>query len=90
MDKLHTVVHFSGRVQGVGFRYHTFQISKEFEVAGYVKNLLDGRVIVEAVGSKDEVNAFIAEIQDRLGVFIRETERKDGEPSKSFMSFEIR
>lgn len=90
MEKQHAVVHFSGRVQGVGFRYHTLQISKEFEVVGYVKNLLDGRVRVEAIGVAGEVDGFIAEIQDRLGIFIRETERKAGDSNQSFKGFEIR
>lgn len=90
MSKLHAVMHFSGRVQGVGFRYSARQIAREFEVVGYVKNLMDGRVLVEAAGMEDEVNAFIAEIEDRLGVFIRQTERSVGDGKHSFSDFIIR
>src|SRR5215470_10194518 len=38
---------FSGRVQGVGFRYQTLQLAKGFEVSGWVMNLPDGRVQLE-------------------------------------------
>ena len=70
----HATVHFSGRVQGVGFRYLTLQVAREFEVSGYVRNLPDGRVHLEAEGAESEVRAFIAEVQDRMSVFIRKTE----------------
>ena len=43
-DVHHETVYFTGRVQGVGFRYQSLQVSKEFDVTGYVKNLPDGRV----------------------------------------------
>ena len=45
-------VFFSGRVQGVGFRYTTMQVAKEFEVAGQVRNLTDGRVQLEVDGAR--------------------------------------
>ena len=51
-DVYHETVYFSGHVQGVGFRYSTLAVSHEFEVAGYVCNLPDGRVQVEAEGAK--------------------------------------
>ena len=40
----HHTIFFSGRVQGVGFRYATAQVARQFEVAGFVANLPDGRV----------------------------------------------
>jgi acylphosphatase len=88
-EKFHTSVYFSGRVQGVGFRYHTLQIAKEFEVSGYVRNLVDGRVHVEAEGEKPEVQGFIAEICDRLSVFIRKTESSESWRDPVFRGFTI-
>lgn len=89
MSRIHEKVHFSGRVQGVGFRFHTYQVAQEFDVAGYVQNLADGRVLLEATGEAGEVDAFIREVQDRLAVFIRSTERQTIEPAANFKGFEI-
>ncbi len=86
----HELVHFSGRVQGVGFRYATLQVAKEFDVAGYVQNLPDGRVIVEAEGSPTEVEKFIGAVQERMHGYIRKTERKSAERPPSFVGFAIR
>lgn len=56
------LVHYSGRVQGVGFRFTAVSIAREFQVGGYVKNLPDGRVQLEAEGQPDEVQRFLAAI----------------------------
>lgn len=88
-EVFHAVVHFSGRVQGVGFRYLTLQIAKEFDVSGYVKNLRDGRVVMEAEGEPDQVEAFKAEVIDRLGVFIRNVESAEAVRRPQFRGFTI-
>jgi len=56
---------FSGRVQGVGFRYSVKRIASGFEVIGWVRNLPDGRVELQAMSHDDEeLDGFIQEIQD--------------------------
>lgn len=42
-----------GRVQGVGFRYFVEQVASELNIAGYARNLDDGRVEVYAVGAPE-------------------------------------
>jgi len=68
-------VYFSGHVQGVGFRYNTVQVAREFAVAGWVKNLADGRVQLEVEGEGKEVDRLIAAVEKRMADFIRQTQR---------------
>ena len=56
-------VFYSGRVQGVGFRYSVKQIASGYEVVGSVRNLPDGRVELRAGGERVEVDAFLAAIE---------------------------
>lgn len=84
--------HYSGRVQGVGFRYSVKQIASGFEVVGWVRNLADGRVELEVTGEADEVTAFLAAIaSSHLGGYIRQTETVDfASPESGSTGFEIR
>jgi acylphosphatase len=54
---------FSGRVQGVGFRYTVYQTSEAFKVAGFVCNLPDGRVEVVAEGNEQTLSDFLNDIR---------------------------
>ena len=57
-------VFYTGRVQGVGFRYTAKRIANEFDVVGWVKNLPDGRVELQAMSpDANELNAFLEEIE---------------------------
>jgi acylphosphatase len=65
------IVHYSGRVQGVGFRATVRQIACGYEVTGTVRNLADGRVELIAEGAKAELKAFLEGIsQSELSGFI--------------------
>jgi acylphosphatase len=84
-------VFYSGRVQGVGFRYGARAAACGFEVTGFVRNLPDGRVELVAEGEEVEVQAFLAAIHDtQLGNYIRK-ENINWEPGNGeFTGFEIR
>ena len=66
-------VFYSGHVQGVGFRYTTRQIAGKFSVTGFVQNLPDRRVELVAEGTSEELTAFLAAVDERLGSHIRST-----------------
>jgi acylphosphatase len=53
---------FEGRVQGVGFRYTVKDLARGFDVRGWVKNLPDGSVELQAMGDMEELDGFIREI----------------------------
>ena len=85
----HETALFTGRVQGVGFRYATLQVAKEFEVSGSVCNLPDGRVKLEAEGAKDEVGSFIMAVEERMHGFVRKVERLSDRRAPQFQGFSI-
>ncbi len=49
----------SGRVQGVGFRWNTVREARKRGITGFVKNLSDGSVYIEAEGDRDILNDFV-------------------------------
>jgi acylphosphatase len=48
----------SGRVQGVGFRYFVQSVASRESLAGWVRNLDDGRVETAAAGDADAIERF--------------------------------
>ncbi|MBX3749487.1 MAG: acylphosphatase [Opitutaceae bacterium] len=86
----HVTIHYTGHVQGVGFRYTTLQIAKEFEVAGHVRNLPDGRVEVEVEGTREEIAAFAQAVEERMHGYIRKVEQAAARRAPRFQGFTIR
>ena len=67
---------YTGRVQGVGFRYSVKQLAAGYEVVGGVRNLPDGRVELQVSGEAEEIEAFLEAIaKGQLGSFIHQVER---------------
>lgn len=83
---------FTGRVQGVGFRYSVKQLAAGYDVTGWVRNLPDGTVEMLAAGTSTEVEAFVTAIADgHLGGYIKEARRVEGDGSvPAGRGFEIR
>ena len=57
-------VFYEGRVQGVGFRYSARRVAAGFDLAGYVRNLPDGRVELVASGDEEEVDGFLQAVRE--------------------------
>jgi len=58
-EKLRYEIRVTGRVQGVGFRWSAVKEAQNRNITGYVKNLPDGSVYIEAEGGKEQLNSFI-------------------------------
>lgn len=83
-------VYFSGRVQGVGFRYQTLQVANGYEVAGYVQNLADGRVEIEVEGESAELEAFVDAVRENMDGYIKGVEISSGQREGVMHGFGIR
>jgi len=83
-------VFFEGRVQGVGFRWTVKNLARGYDVTGWVKNLPDGRVEMQASGDGDEVDAFIEAIEEsELKSHIKKVDVSVMAPPREFRGFEI-
>lgn len=52
-------ISISGRVQGVGFRFFTYQEAQKLNLIGYVMNLDNGKVKIVACGNQIQINKLI-------------------------------
>jgi acylphosphatase len=83
-------IFYSGRVQGVGFRYTVKSTAAGFEITGTVRNLSDGRVELVAEGAREELDAFRDAIRDAgLKHFIRDETVAWNDAQDNFKGFEI-
>lgn len=82
-------VFFTGRVQGVGFRFTTCRLAKQFNVSGFVRNLPDGRVHLVVEGNRDAINGMLAAITRTMCSHIAALDQKHGEATGEYNCFEI-
>src|ERR1051325_4435467 len=84
------VVHFSGRVQGVGFRYTVKNIVLPHSIRGYVRNLPDGRVELVMEGPDSEMDEIVQAIGQKMAGFVRKVDSNTLPASGEFAGFDIR
>lgn len=71
---------YSGRVQGVGFRFTCERLATAFPVVGYVRNLPDRSVELLADGDSVAVDAFLAAVDVAMGRKIHDISVSTEEP----------
>ena len=64
MTKVGVHLIIEGRVQGVGFRFFSQRVATANNIIGYVRNLSDGNVEIEAVGESHNIIKFINSIRN--------------------------
>lgn len=90
MSSVRYDMRFTGTVQGVGFRATASAIAGKFRVDGWVRNEPDGSVRCVAEGEPDELDRFVAAVQDAMAGRIRDTRIERAEASGEFDGFTIR
>ncbi len=82
-------IFYFGHVQGVGFRFTTERFAKGINLAGWVKNLPDGRVEIMAEGEKDDIITLIEKLDARFEGSIEGKEINYLTPAGKFKNFSI-
>lgn len=80
-------VRFSGRVQGVGFRYTALEMARANGIYGWVRNCPDGSVLLLAEGEEAAVAALILGLNRHFSS--RERSDKRTVVSREFKDFTI-
>ena len=80
---------FSGRVQGVGFRYTARQIAARYGLTGFVRNLSDGTVEMFAQGRANDLAHCLRDIGESFAGYVRNTKIEDASPNTGYDEFSI-
>jgi acylphosphatase len=80
---------YSGTVQGVGFRRRALRCADGLGLAGFVRNLADGRVELVAEGPRPRVERLLAAVGGDLGALISGTDVAWSGPSGGLPPFTI-
>ena len=81
---------YSGQVQGVGFRFTVEGLASYLGIKGFVRNLADGKVEVVCEGEEENIDAFVARIDERMGAYISDRRIDHEDATDEFVSFEVR
>lgn len=90
MSQIHYKITVRGKVQGVAYRFNAQAQATRFDLNGFVKNMPNGDVYIEAEGEEESVNQFISWCQTgpRLAE-VTEVIAEQGD-LKKYSSFELR
>lgn len=80
---------FSGRVQGVGFRFTARRIAGRYGLMGFVRNLPNGTVEMFAQGNADDVDRCLRDIDEAFAGYVRDAKIEDASPNARYDEFSI-
>ncbi len=90
IEMIRACLFFSGRVQGVGFRFTTNEVAKRFAVKGTVENCDDGRVKIIVEAESNEIDRFVEAIKSSMAGKIKQVSRFESVASFEFENFSVR
>ncbi len=82
-------LYYSGKVQGIGFRYTVLDNALTLKVCGWVKNLSDGRVEVLAESEEATLKVFLEQINQHFSRYIADTTVDWLPASGEFCDFQV-
>ncbi len=88
-EKLLYKIRVTGHVQGVGFRWSAASEARNLGIKGFVKNLSDGSVYIEAEGSIKELNIFVEWCKKGPAFGFVESATIDTSPPVNYTDFRI-
>jgi 2-amino-4-hydroxy-6-hydroxymethyldihydropteridine diphosphokinase len=89
-DFHHMTYVVKGKVQGVGFRRQMVRLAYEKGIRGFVQNLSDGSVEIQAEGSAEDMSLFLVELKKgAVRGQVNEIQQLEGEPN-GYKDFTIR
>jgi acylphosphatase len=80
---------FTGRVQGVGFRFTALRIANRYQLTGWVRNLPDGTVEMVAQGPPDSISDCVRDIEDSFTGYLREAKIDEISTNAQYKDFKI-
>ena len=89
-EKLLYKIHVTGRVQGIGFRRSAEIEARNRGIKGFVKNLSNGSVYIEAEGSREQLNAYVEWCKIGPGIGFVESVNADPFPPVNYTDFLIK
>jgi len=87
--KLLYKIQIRGYVQGVGFRWSAAREARVRGITGFVKNMPDGSVYIEAEGSDDDLIKFIEWCKTGPRAGYVETVETEENPPAGYLDFRI-
>jgi acylphosphatase len=88
-EKLRYKIYVTGQVQGVGFRWRASNEARNRGIKGFVKNLSDGSVYIEAEGSREQLNGYVEWCKKGSGFGFVESVKADTYPPVNYTDFQI-
>ncbi len=80
---------FTGRVQGVGFRFTAHRAASRRQLTGFVRNVPDGTVEMLAQGRSEDIDDCIQDIKEYFTGYLRETRIEEIPPDPRYIDFKI-
>ncbi|MGD0077223.1 MAG: acylphosphatase [Sedimentisphaerales bacterium] len=89
MDVIAKHIVYSGRVQGVGFRFTVLNVANNYRLTGYVRNLSSGSVETLVQGPVESIDSFQQDIEESFAGYLRQTDVDLVPPDTSLAEFKI-